>query len=160
MTPAQKHLVQASFARLAPSADAVAATFYRELFALDPDLRKLFRSDLTEQGQKLISMLGTAIVNLDRLESVAPAVRDLGRRHAGYGVEPGDYETVACALIATLEQGLGRDFTPALREAWASCYQMIVSEMMAGASERRSVALPESARQPEIEGRDDRKSNR
>jgi hemoglobin-like flavoprotein len=148
MTPTQKQLVQASYARLAPSADAVAAMFYGELFALDPDLRKLFRSDLAEQGQKLISMLGTAIVNLDRLENIAPAVRDLGRRHAGYGVEPADYETVACALIATLERGLGSDFTPALRDAWTSCYRILAGEMIAGASEREGeAALSEPARQ-------------
>jgi hemoglobin-like flavoprotein len=133
MTPKQKQLVQASFARLAPSADAVAEMFYRELFVLDPTLRELFKSDLAEQGRKLVSMLGTAIANLDRLESIAPAVRDLGCRHAGYGVKPADYETVARALIATLEQGLGSDFTPALREAWASCYRALAGEMMAGA---------------------------
>ena len=148
MTPTEKQLVQANFAKLAPSADAVAEMFYRELFVLDPGLRKLFKSDLAQQGRKLISMLGTAIVNLDRLERVAPAVRELGRRHAGYGVEPSDYETVACALIATLEQGLGSDFTPALREAWTSCYRVLSSEMMAGASECRGErALPEPAAQ-------------
>ena len=76
---------------------------------LDPGLRKLFKSDLAQQGRKLMSMLGTAIANLDRLESVAPVVRDLGRRHAGYGVGPTDYDTVAGALIVTLEQGLGND---------------------------------------------------
>ena len=107
MTPAQKQLVQASFARLAPSGAAVAEMFYHELFVLDPGLRKLFKSDLAQQGRKLMSMLGTAIANLDRLESVAPVVRDLGRRHAGYGVGPTDYDTVAGALIVTLEQGLG-----------------------------------------------------
>ncbi len=149
MTPAQKQLVQASFARLAPFADAVAEMFYRELFALDPDLRKLFKSDLTQQGRKLMSMLSTAIANLDRLESIAPAVRDLGQRHAGYGVAPADYKTVACALIATLEEGFGSDFTPALREAWTSCYRVLSGQMMAGASERRSDAAPsEQARQP------------
>jgi nitric oxide dioxygenase len=145
MTPAQKQLVQASFARLAPSADAVAAMFYGELFGLDPDLRKLFKSDLVEQGRKLMSMLSTAIANLDRLVSIAPAVRDLGRRHAAYGVKPADYETVACALIATLKQGLGNDFTPALREAWVNCYGVLANEMKAGASERRSPVLPSVA---------------
>jgi len=146
MTRAQKQLVQASFARLAPSADAVAEMFYRELFALDPGLRKLFRGDLARQGQKLMSMLSTAIANLDRLEAIVPAVRGLGRRHAGYGVEPADYQTVARALIATLEQGLGSDFTPALREAWASCYRVLAGEMMAGASEHSGGrALPEPA---------------
>jgi hemoglobin-like flavoprotein len=146
MTPAQKQLVKSSFARLAPFADAVAEIFYRELFALDPDLRKLFRSDLAEQGRKLMAMLGTAIANLDRLEAVVPTVRDLGRRHTVYGVEAADYQTVAGALIATLEQGLGSDFTPALREAWASCYRVLSGEMLAGASERPSErALPEPA---------------
>jgi len=145
MTPAQKQLVQASFARLVPFADSVADMFYRKLFALDPDLRKLFHSDLAAQGRKLMSMLGTAIVNLDRLEDVAPAIRDLGRRHAGYGVEPAHYETVAGALTATLEEGLGRDFTPALREAWVSCYQVLAGEMKAGARARRGQALPSEA---------------
>jgi hemoglobin-like flavoprotein len=148
MTPAQKQLVQASFARLAPSADAVAEMFYRELFTLDPDLRQLFKSDLAQQGRKLMGMLDTAIANLDRLESVAPAVRDLGRRHAGFGVEAANYETVACALIATLEQGLGSDFTPALQEAWVSCYRLLSREMKAGASEHREAALSESVHQP------------
>jgi len=149
MTSAQRQLVQASFARLAPSADAVAAMFYRELFVLDPDLRKLFRGDIAQQGRKLMSMLGTAIANLDRLEDIVPAVRDLGRRHAGYGVEAADYQTVALALIRTLEQGLGTDFTPALREAWANCYRVLAGEMLAGASERRGGrAPPELAAQP------------
>ena len=134
---------------MVPSGDAVAELFYRELFALDPDLRRLFKSDLAQQGRKLMRMLDTAIANLDRLESIAPAVRDLGLRHTGYGVEPADYQTVASALIATLEQGLGSDFTPALQDAWGSCYRVLSGEMMAGASERPGErALPEPAAQP------------
>jgi hemoglobin-like flavoprotein len=131
LTPAQKQLVRTSFAKLVPSADAVADTFYRKLFALDPDLRKLFKSDLAQQGRKLISMIGSVIANLDGLESIAATLRELGRRHAAYGVEPSDYDTVACALIATLEQALGADFTSALRGAWATCYQVLACEMKA-----------------------------
>jgi nitric oxide dioxygenase len=96
-----------------------------------------------------MGMLGTAIANLDRLESIAPAVRDLGHGHVGYGVAPADYETVACALIATLEQGLGSAFTPALREAWTSAYRALAGEMMAGAGGRRSdIALLQPAPLP------------
>ena len=146
MTPDQTRRVQQSFARLVPSAEAVAEMFYRELFALDPGLRRLFKGDLAQQGQKLMSLLGTAIGNLDRLEVIAPAVRDLGRRHADYGVAGADYETVARALIGTLEQGLGSDFTSALREAWTRCYRALAREMQAGASERPGgMGLPEPA---------------
>ncbi len=93
LTPAQKQLVRTSFAKLAPSADAVADAFYRKLFALDPDLRKLFKSDLAQQGRKL--MIGSVIANLDGLESIATTLREFGRRHAAYGVEPSDYDTFA-----------------------------------------------------------------
>lgn len=133
MTPAQKQLVQASFAALAPSADAVAETFYREFFGLDPNLRKLFRGDLSSQGRKLMAMIGTAVASLDDLASLAPTLRQLGWRHAGYGVKPADYSTAACALVATLEQGLGRDFTPEVREAWVACYWLLAGELKAGA---------------------------
>jgi hemoglobin-like flavoprotein len=70
MSPEQTQLVQASFARLAPSAEAVTGMFYRKLFALDPGLRKLFKGDLAQQGRKLMSLLGIAIGNLDRLENI------------------------------------------------------------------------------------------
>ena len=142
MTPAQKQLVQTSFARLAPSADDVGEMFYRELFVLDPHLRKLFKSDIAQQGRNLMGALSTTIANLNHLENIAPALRDLGRRHTIYGVKPADYQTGAHALIATLERGLGSDFTPALREAWASCYQALAGQMMAGAEKRKGVPQP------------------
>jgi hemoglobin-like flavoprotein len=41
---------------------------------------------------------------------------------------------VGGALIATLETGLGDDFTPQVRDAWTACYTAIAAEM-AGAAE-------------------------
>ena len=98
MTPEQTKPVQQNFAGRTPAADAVAEILYRELFALDPGLRKLFKNDLAQQGRKLMSLLGSAIRNLDRLKSVAPVARDLGHRHTDHGVASADYETVAGAL--------------------------------------------------------------
>ena len=112
MNPKVISLVQESWKQVVPIAEQAAALFYDELFELDPSLRSLFKSDMKAQGRKLTSMLNTAVVNLAKLETILPAVRDLGRRHVGYGVEPAHYETVGTALIATLEKGLGGDFTP------------------------------------------------
>ena len=117
MNEVQQELVRASFARIAPISDQAAAMFYGRLFAIDPDLRPLFKTDLAEQGRKLMAVLGTAVANLHRLDAILPTVRDLGRRHAGFGVKPADYDTVAAALLWTLEQGLGADFTQATRAA-------------------------------------------
>lgn len=134
MTPEQKVLVQNSFAKVAPIADTAAMLFYEDLFQRNPRLRALFKEDMTEQRQKLMSMLGTAVANLRRWDKIAEAVQALGKRHVAYGVEPADYDTVGAALIATLEKGLADDFTPEVRDAWIACYTAIVGEMLAATS--------------------------
>ena len=104
MDDRQKELVRASFAKVAPQRDEAARLFYGRLFEIAPELRSLFKGDMAEQGRKLMTILATAVANLDRLETVVPTVRALGERHAGYGVKDEDYGTVAAALLWTFEQ--------------------------------------------------------
>lgn len=134
MTPNQRALVDISFAKVLPIADAAAALFYEDLFARDPKLRLLFHGDMREQRRKLMTMLATAVANLDRWQEIAPAVQEMGRRHIAYGVRPAHYETVGAALIATLEKGLGDGFTPDVRAAWEACFAIVRDEMLAGAA--------------------------
>lgn len=135
VTPTQKTLVQDTFASIAPIADDAAALFYRRLFELDPSLRAMFRGDMSEQRRKLMNMLGAAVKGLDRLEQLVPVVQDLGRKHAGYGVEDRHYDTVGAALLWTLEKGLGSGFTPEVKEAWAAVYGLLASTMQTAARE-------------------------
>jgi hypothetical protein len=51
MDQEQQHLVRASFAKVAPIADAAAAMFYNRRFATDPTLRPLFKGDMVVQGR-------------------------------------------------------------------------------------------------------------
>jgi hemoglobin-like flavoprotein len=125
----QKELVQTSFEQVRPIADAAAALFYNRLFELDPTLRPLFKGDMKEQGRKLMDMITLAVKGLDRPEALLPALAALGRRHAGYGVNKHDYETVGEALLWTLEQGLGPGFTPDVREAWEAVYAFVAGAM-------------------------------
>ena len=129
MTPEQKVLVQHSFAKVAPIADAAAAMFYTRLFDMDPGLRPLFKSDIQEQGRKLMRMIAMAVNGLDRLDELVPVVRQMGARHATYGVRNRDYDTVAAALLWTLERGLGADFTPDVRDAWIAVYGVLATTM-------------------------------
>jgi hemoglobin-like flavoprotein len=129
MTPEQKHLVQTSFAKVAPIADAAAAMFYARLFEVDPALKPLFTADITEQGRKLMRMLGMAVNGLDRLDALVPVVQQLGIRHKQYGVTDEHYDTVAIALLWTLEQGLGSEFTPDVKDAWVAVYTVLASTM-------------------------------
>jgi hemoglobin-like flavoprotein len=132
MNMTQKALVQTSFAQVRPIADAAAALFYRRLFELDPRLRPLFKGDMEEQGRKLMEVLGLAVKGLDRPEALLPVLAALGSRHAGYGVNEHDYETVGEALLWTLEQGLGPSFTPEVREAWTALYGFVADTMRNG----------------------------
>ncbi len=133
MTPAEKVLVQHTFAKVVPIADQAAALFYGRLFEMDPSLRPLFKTDLVEQGKKLMQMIGFAVKGLDTLDQLVPAVQSLGKRHAGYGVTDAHYETVGGALLWTLEKGLGPAFTPDVKAAWATVYTLLATTMKSGA---------------------------
>jgi hemoglobin-like flavoprotein len=133
MTPAQMALIRVSFSAVRPIADTAAALFYGRLFELDPSLRPMFKRDMEEQGRMLMQVIGVAVASLDRLETLVPVLHDLGRRHSEYGVQDAHYDTVAQALLWTLEQGLGEKFTPDVREAWTTVYGLLARTMQAGA---------------------------
>jgi hemoglobin-like flavoprotein len=133
MTPAQRALVQAPFAKVVPIADTAAKLFYEDLFRRDPKLRALFKQDMADQRQKLMTLIGTAVANLGNWGNIAPAIAALGQRHVAYGVKIEDYDTVEKALITALEKGLGDAFTAEVREAWLACYAAVAAEMIAGA---------------------------
>ena len=129
MTPEQKLLVQDSFAKIAPYANDIATLFYGRLFMLDPAVRELFHGDMVEQRRKLMQTIGIAVKGLDRLELLIPTLQELGRRHVSYGVKDEDYDTVGTALLWSLEQFLGADFTPEAKEAWATVYGILANTM-------------------------------
>ncbi len=135
MTPQQIALVRSSFALVAPIADSAASLFYSRLFELDPSLRPLFKTNLESQGNKLMGMIASAVSLLDQPEKLMPVVRNLGRRHVGYGVEERHYETVGSALLWTLEKGLGAEFTPEVESAWAVVYGTLATTMQRAAEE-------------------------
>ena len=135
MTPDQIHLVQKSFAMVAPIADQAAALFYDRLFTLDPALRPMFRGDISEQGKKLMATLAVAVNGLKRPEKIIPTVQHLGRKHAGYGVRPEHYAVVGEALLWTLDKGLGDAFTLETEEAWTAAYTLLATVMQEAAAE-------------------------
>ena len=147
MNDTQKLLVRASLEQVLPIAEAAAALFYGRLFELDPSLRHLFKGDMQEQGRKLMAAIQVVVAGLDRLDKIVPAVQSLGRRHAAYGVRPEHYQTVAAALLWTLEQGLGEAFTPDTKSAWAAAYTLLAETMIAAAEEAQVPPVPIAAAQ-------------
>ena len=135
MNDYQKLLVQKSFQQIVPVADQAAQLFYDRLFALDPSLRPLFKSDMAQQELKLMHTLQHAVAALDDFEKIVPALQSLGRNHVEYGVQDAHYATVGDALIWMSAQMLGDQFTDEVRSAWLETYDLISTVMREAAAE-------------------------
>lgn len=134
MTEKQIYLVQITFEKIRPIAETAAKLFYQNLFELDPNLRPLFKSSIKTQGHKLIQTLAIVVNGLKKLDRILPVVRELGQRHERYGVRDAHYDIVGEALLKTLAQGLGTDFTPEVREAWIAAYTLLADAMKEAAA--------------------------
>ena len=136
MTPDQIRLVQESFRLVLPIREQAAALFYGKLFELDPGTRRLFAAtDLKSQGTKLMAAIGMVVGALNAPDAMLGKVKEMARRHVGYGVEEAHYATVGAALVWTLETGLGDAFTADLRAAWIAAYTLLSTTMIEAARE-------------------------
>ena len=129
MTEIEINHIRKSFAILSQDPEGLASDFYARLFATAPSVRSLFKTDLRDQGKKLVAMLAVVVHNLDRLDTILGAVQSLGRRHADYGVRDEHYDQVGAALLETLRSRLGATFTDDVRGAWAVAYGTLATVM-------------------------------
>lgn len=131
----QISLVQQSWEKVVPISETAAELFYGQLFEIAPEVKPLFKGDMKSQGNKLMSMLNTAVNSLNNLDQIVPVVEESGRRHAGYGVKDAHYQKVAEALLWTLEKGLGDAFTEEVKHAWIAVYVLLSTVMKNAAVE-------------------------
>lgn len=131
MTSEQVQLVKRTWRLLRDIHPAVLGdTFYSKLFADNAALRRLFPKDMQSQYVKLMDMLSTIVSRLDRPGEISNDITRMAQRHAAYGVRPAHYRLVGHALLWTLEHGLGKDWTPAAKEAWTQCYNELSAAML------------------------------
>jgi nitric oxide dioxygenase len=129
MTPEQVHLVRLSFVKVMDIKAAAGRLFYERLFTIAPEVRPMFKGDVGAQADKLMETLGVAISALKNPAALSPILAQLARRHVNYGVQDAHYDKVGEALLWTLEKGLGENFTPEVRKAWADLYAHVASTM-------------------------------
>lgn len=130
MTAHQVILIKKSWGLVAPNADTVGGVFYANLFAIDPNLRRLFPDDMRQQPHRLMVMLTLLINELENAETVTRELIGLARRHQKYGVQPAHYTAVGQALIQTLHDGLGEHWTTDVQTAWGELYQTVATAMI------------------------------
>ena len=136
MTTQQIQLIKQSWASVA-SLDTltVGTLFYDKLFSIAPEVRPLFRSPVSDQSRKLLSMIGYVINKLERLDEIAHEIGGLAKRHVHYGVKNEHYAVVGEALLWTLQQGLGQQWNDEMEAAWSNCYRTLSGAMILASKE-------------------------
>jgi methyl-accepting chemotaxis protein len=124
-------LVQSSWAILVDSVAPFADRFYELLFEEHPVLKQTVfkKTNFKVQSKMLMSMIGTAVDNLDKPDVLVPALKQMGLRHCRYGTKLEHYGPVGGALVATLAETLGSNFTPKVKESWITVYGVIQDVM-------------------------------
>jgi len=146
LTESDRKAVRHSFRLVVPIADTAADLFYKRLFELKPEYRRLFADDIAAQKRKLLRMLAFIVKSLDYKDTewrddVPPeqdlmlVVLALGRRHSDlYRIPSESYAVVAEALLWTLDYGLGEAFTQEVRGAWTRLYTLLAQTMRLGST--------------------------
>jgi len=122
-------LVQSTIGVLLQHQHRFTADLYRRLFATAPGAKELFHGDMESQGKMLSHMLQFLVHAMSRPETITLGLRDLGRRHDGYGVSPDYYPAFRAAFLEAAHVVLEDKFTPTVESAWADTMDMIIMGM-------------------------------
>ncbi|MFD8632328.1 globin domain-containing protein [Streptomyces sp. NPDC059533] len=129
-------ILKSSFAVVERRAEHAVKFFYSHLFWHNPGLRELFPAsfeDMERQRDRLFAALTHVIAHLEN-ETLVPYLRDLGRDHRKFLVEPRHYAALGSSLLAALAETSGDAWTTRTEKAWVEAYQVIADAMMAGAA--------------------------
>jgi len=141
----------------------VGHTFYKHMFQLVPEGRKLFPmtfqrhfgedglfqlnlekaieappAPVLEHFTRVLQAIGTAVAGLQNKERLVPQLNALGYRHATLGLEEKYFRVGNAALMLTLHEALGARFTTGLEESWTLVYGFMSANMITGFREFRA----------------------
>lgn len=124
--------LEQSFKLVAPRSEELVDRFYAQLFSAHPQLRVMFPNDLRDQKMRLLSSIVRVVQNLRSLERIQPALVELGRRHAGYGVAAEHYPIVRGMLVAVMQDIAADKWVPEYTQAWTTAFDVVAEAMLQG----------------------------
>lgn len=102
--------------------------FYKIMFENTPEVKAMFDMSKQESGAQPMALAMTVLAaaqNIDRLETLLPAVQKIGARHVELNVKPEHYPIVGQNLLQALKDVLGDGATEEIMEAWGKAYNII-----------------------------------
>lgn len=129
MKDAEINLIITSWAKISAAQDRAAEMFYNRLNEMDPRVGQLFLSKFKSKADMFMKPLGIMVASLSNFTTFYPMIQMLGDRHVSYGAMSKDYEVFRDALMWTIGQILGPDYTSEVREAWLHAYASMANVM-------------------------------
>ena len=133
-------LIRSSFALVAPHAEEMARHFYATLFSQAPETRDLFPVNMEVQRSRLLRALVHVVQMVDRPDELTPFLEQLGRDHRKFGVLAQHYDAVGAALLGTVAEFAGPNWTPPVERAWTEAYGTVATAMCAATQADRGPA--------------------
>lgn len=98
----------------------------------DPESHELLKSKrFIMHAAYMIQMLDTSVNMLGPdIELLTEIMTELGEKHVRYGVKPEMFPAMGEALLFTLQNQLGDQFTKAMEESWRETYNTLTQDMI------------------------------
>ena len=103
--------------------DRFGKEFYEFLFANSPEYKTLFRRDASEQEAMLGHTLHQIVAALDDGARLKSLLVNLGRLHAGYGINEQDFAVVEGAFLHAASRILDGAWTEDVQSAYCAFYR-------------------------------------
>jgi hemoglobin-like flavoprotein len=124
-----------SYDQLSPRLDSMVTGFYTRLFETCPEVRPLFKQDMTTQRGHLAATLALLVRNIQYQDVLEASIMELGAHHVKVGVRPEHYPVVRDALLYALANVLGPGWSPQLHADWSALLDHIISVMLRGGAQ-------------------------
>ena len=128
--------LQAGYDLVKGNLDAVTGEFYKELFSRFPDVKPLFKSvKISDQKKKLAASLRLVMKTLDKPDDLVAALKEMGKRHQGYGATADLYPPVAETLLDVFKITGGDNWTNEMSRAWDTALNLVAEVMLSAYEE-------------------------
>lgn len=134
-------LIRSNFALVVDRAPDLVERFYARLFTEQPQLKALFgRRSEKAQAEMLTSALLAVVDHLEDPAWLVSTLAPMGDKHRTYGVKDEMYPMVAGALVGSLKDVSGADWTADTEQAWLGALTFVAKTMMAGTAGQKTAA--------------------
>ncbi|WP_297520291.1 globin domain-containing protein [uncultured Clostridium sp.] len=118
-------IVKSTVPALRAHGEEITKVFYENLFKEHPEVAPMFdmhKQKTGEQPKALAMAILAAAENIDKLETILPAVHSIGKKHVNTNVKPEHYPIVGQGVLSAIKIVLGDAATDEVIEAWGKAY--------------------------------------